>query len=342
MERFFLGGNSGKGFYSLYEKALADADGVVILKGGAGTGKSTFMKEISARAIALGYEVENWYCSGDPTSLDGVYIKDINKVVVDGTAPHMLDPTIPKIKDEIVNLADCIDRDEIKGCGDEVKKLLNDKKRSYSCAYDHLNIALCYQRQLERMSEEKLDKRKIRGLAREIAYDLNAKGKRCGNGEKYPQRTRFSSAITPDGEVNLYDYLTEKNTYLIKGGESAKQTFFEEVVNVAVADGIMLNPLVPDRIKGVEIGGVALTDDVGKAGRITENVDLAFAESGADKYTMKRTADLRNEQIKIACDYLSTARGFHLEIEKFYVAAMDFEKLGEIKRNSSDLIFEKK
>lgn len=339
MERFFLGGNSGNGFYSLYEKALAKIDRVVILKGGAGTGKSTAMKEISSRANALGYEVENWYCSGDPTSLDGVYIKDLSVAVVDGTAPHALEPTMPKIKDEIVNLADCLDRDKLKGNGEKVAKLLNDKKRSYSRVYDHLNLALCYQRQIDRIGAEGLNVRGIKGLARELSYDLSSREARCGKKNRDVVRERFSSAITPDGEVNFYDYLTDKKVYLVKGGDVAKNVFFEELKNMSVPVGIFPSPLTPSVTSGLEIGDVAVVSDAGKKSSPCEIVDLGFAEGNTDKYAVKGQCDQRDEQIKIAVDYLRSARGFHLEVEGLYVTAMDYDKLGEIKRNLSEFVF---
>ena len=45
---FFLGANSAEGFYSLYDQLLdAGLDDLLILKGGPGCGKSTFMRRIA-------------------------------------------------------------------------------------------------------------------------------------------------------------------------------------------------------------------------------------------------------------------------------------------------------
>ena len=44
---FFLGANSGEGFYSLYDQMLNGRfDDLLILKGGPGCGKSTFLKTL--------------------------------------------------------------------------------------------------------------------------------------------------------------------------------------------------------------------------------------------------------------------------------------------------------
>ena len=91
--RWFLGANSGNGFSSLYEGfCRGDGDFLRVIKGGPGCGKSTFMRRIGEAAEARGLEVEYILCSGDPDSLDGVYIPALRLGYADGTAPHIMDP----------------------------------------------------------------------------------------------------------------------------------------------------------------------------------------------------------------------------------------------------------
>ena len=86
---FFLGANSGEGFYSLYDQMLGGRfDDLMILKGGPGCGKSTFMRRMGAAAEQRGERVVYINCSGDPDSLDGVIFLDRNAAIVDGTSPH--------------------------------------------------------------------------------------------------------------------------------------------------------------------------------------------------------------------------------------------------------------
>ena len=57
--RFFLGANSGDGFYSLYDNfACAPGDRLHLIKAGPGCGKSTFMKKLASRAEEQGFTVE--------------------------------------------------------------------------------------------------------------------------------------------------------------------------------------------------------------------------------------------------------------------------------------------
>ena len=46
MERYFLGSNTYKGFYGFYGTETARIGQVYLIKGGAGTGKSSLMKKV--------------------------------------------------------------------------------------------------------------------------------------------------------------------------------------------------------------------------------------------------------------------------------------------------------
>lgn len=91
---FFLGANSGAGFQTLFSEILDPEDtfDLMILKGGPGVGKNTFMREIGKTMEAAGADVEYLWCSGDPDSLDGVVIPSIRCAVCDGTSPHGMAP----------------------------------------------------------------------------------------------------------------------------------------------------------------------------------------------------------------------------------------------------------
>lgn len=88
---FFLGANSGDGFFSLYP-TLSREEGrrIYAVKGGPGCGKSTSIRRL---AEALGGAEEQILCSSDPDSLDGALLP--GAAILDGTAPHVVDPAFP-------------------------------------------------------------------------------------------------------------------------------------------------------------------------------------------------------------------------------------------------------
>ncbi len=87
---FFVGANSGEGFQNLFPELvdIEDTYDLMVLKGGPGVGKNTFMREIGRTMEQAGTAVEYLWCSGDPDSLDGVVIPELKCAVADGTSPH--------------------------------------------------------------------------------------------------------------------------------------------------------------------------------------------------------------------------------------------------------------
>lgn len=102
-KHYFLGSSTAEGFVGTVNEITDNTRNTVcILKGTAGSGKSTLMKKIAEAFTDC--EKELFFCSADPYSLDAVYIKDKGFMIIDGTAPHCLDPVYPKAVQSIVDL----------------------------------------------------------------------------------------------------------------------------------------------------------------------------------------------------------------------------------------------
>lgn len=98
--RYFLGGNTASGFVSFYGQfCRGPEDFLWVIKGGPGCGKSSFMKTIGKAAENAGLDVEYVLCSGDPDSVDGVYLPALHTGYADGTAPHVLEAVTPARRD---------------------------------------------------------------------------------------------------------------------------------------------------------------------------------------------------------------------------------------------------
>ena len=107
--RYFAASNSCQGFRNYYGDIFTDSrtDRLYIIKGGPGTGKSHFMKVVARRARARGYRITEYACSSDPASLDGIILEREGSPTLgflDGTAPHTREPTLPGVKEELLNL----------------------------------------------------------------------------------------------------------------------------------------------------------------------------------------------------------------------------------------------
>lgn len=140
-KHYLASANSAQGFINLFDNINTSENGFTyILKGGPGTGKSSFMKKIGAHFEKKQYDVEYFYCSSDQKSLDGVRIKNIS--IIDGTAPHSFDATLPQIKQKIINLGEFI-KDEIKKYRKNIELLLQQKTECYKKLYLYLSALNC-------------------------------------------------------------------------------------------------------------------------------------------------------------------------------------------------------
>ncbi|MGI5978586.1 MAG: hypothetical protein ACOX66_03700 [Oscillospiraceae bacterium] len=143
VQYYFLGGNTQTGFYSLYDSFVSQADGdfLWILKGGPGCGKSSFMKRIGAAAEKAGYDVEYVICSGDPSSLDGVYIPELHTAYMDGTAPHVADAHFPAADSAYLDLGVFYDIPAISQRRNELTGLYAECAACHAKAYAMLRAA---------------------------------------------------------------------------------------------------------------------------------------------------------------------------------------------------------
>lgn len=91
---YYLGACTPSGFFSHYDALLREVRRLTVLKGGAGCGKSTFLRAVGRAARERGLDVSYILCSSDPDSLDAVILPSLSAAFVDGTAPHVLEPKI--------------------------------------------------------------------------------------------------------------------------------------------------------------------------------------------------------------------------------------------------------
>jgi hypothetical protein len=198
---FFLGANTPSGFYSLYDELidLDTARDVIVLKGGPGCGKSTFMRHVGALVAAAGYDVESILCSSDPDSLDGVIFPGLNAAIVDGTAPHVVEPVFPLAIERYCNLGAHCDIVAIKAHRSEIQRLTRAIRPCYARATRCLSAARALE---DDMFDSVLSGAVLDALARRVRGIISREIK-PGSGAALQKR--FLNAITPRGLLCRYD-----------------------------------------------------------------------------------------------------------------------------------------
>lgn len=158
IQQYFLGANCGKGFVSLYEGfPPSDRAFLHIIKGGPGGGKSGFMRAIAEAARERGLDVQQVLCSGDPDSLDGLYIPALGQAWVDGTAPHVEEPRSFGADSDYVNLGSFCRLPMTEHDADRAKALKEEYQALYAQAYALLEKAKALHDELESVYRPYMD-----------------------------------------------------------------------------------------------------------------------------------------------------------------------------------------
>ena len=198
----FLGANSGEGFYSLYDQLLGGRlDDLVILKGSAGCGKSSFMRRVGEAMERAGERVVYVRCSGDPDSLDGAIFLDRRAAIVDGTAPHVLEPRYAVACERYVDLSRFCDVDAAKARRAEIIALSDEYRAHYRSAYRALRAMGEVESERHVAIHTQTDFAKLRRRANAIlARELKGEGSGSGRVDIV-----FLGGLTHRGDICCFD-----------------------------------------------------------------------------------------------------------------------------------------
>lgn len=336
---FFVGANSGEGFRNLFPEMvdIENTYDLMVLKGGPGVGKNTFMREVARAMESAGTAVERLWCSGDPDSLDGVVLPELRCAVVDGTAPHVIEPKYPAAVDRYVDLGRFYDLTAAKASAEEVKAHTRAYKAAYVRAYRSLKAA----RQVELdtvasvragFDRERADRR-VGGI---IARELRRRG-----GEEGKTTRRFLGSITHKGYVwrfDSVDVLCPKVYEFVDSWELAGEGL-ARIHSAASENGwdtvVCPSPEDLGRIEHLLIPGLGLAFvtsrpgmDYGKKPYRRIRLDAMAEVDGRARlrFQARMTALLREEGVAALRD----AKANHDKLEAVYNPYVDFDGVREL------------
>ncbi|HKM17107.1 MAG: ATPase [Firmicutes bacterium] len=346
IRKFFAGGCTPRGFCSLFDYIVGEqARRIYILKGGPGTGKSTLMAGIAAEALALGYDVEQFHCASDIDSLDGIAIPALKSAVVDGTAPHIIDPRYPGCVERVVNLGQFWDLQKISAHRDEIVELTDENRDCYQRVYRYLRAAKELHDDTYALNSTCADPNKINEVTEKLIGEIFGQSI---PGRMGRQRKLFASAYTPQGQVNELRSIMEgfQFQYIIKGDPgSGRDIVLERIANYALAKGYDLEaylcPLNPERIDHLALPqlSVALVSSYpphiyehNGANVVNLNDSLDQAKRSKEHYTLHKNFVFFDELINLALKQLRRAKAIHDNLEQKYIPAMDYSRLEQVKQ----------
>lgn len=339
IENYFLCSNTSKGFIQYYgELRNVKSDGnIFYIKGGPGTGKSTFMRKIAKHASSLGYKTEAVICSSDISSLDGVKIPDLNLTIADATAPHTIDPKYPGCVENILNFGEFWDKDKILPFKNSIISITDSISSEYKKIYRYLNAAGNIHSDSVSCVLPFCDFEKIKKSASNyVKKDMPAINKTSEISH------RFLSAISYDGFFNTFADINKfyQNINVIDDKYGIGGIFLAHIALLAEKSGydavICHNPIAPDTIEHILIPELSLC-------YITSNKYHKYDFHYTRRIHMTRFTD--NEKIKTkraninfnnkaklelleyVVETMKKIKALHDKLESFYINAVDFNKI---------------
>lgn len=351
-KKYFLGANSCDGFVSHFDDCyVTEQDfNVYIIKGGPGTGKSSLLKRIAAKALDKGLKVDLCPCSSDPDSLDGLVLPELKTVLLDGTAPHVVEPIYPGVCEEIVNLGEFWDSQKLKNSKEKIMLTTAENKLYHKRASAYLLALGVIMRDNIALQKNATDIKKVTVFAESLCKKhLKAKGF-YGS-----EQVRFLSGITPKGVVSFPKTisLSCENLIIIRDSKGFVSSLICEIFRKsALNNGYDIisykSPFLPDSIyEHIVIPELSLAV-------VSENSYISF-DSASRRIHSRRFTDIsalskvKNhilfnkkmgaELLRSAIKTLYLAKASHDKLERFYIDAMDFSKMEMLTQNLEEKIF---
>lgn len=333
-QTYFLGANTKDGFHSIYDSfPPKSGDFLHIIKGGPGSGKSSFMRKIGAAAEARELDVHYVLCSGDPASLDGLYIPALHLAWVDGTAPHAQEPGVFGVDSDYVNLGKYCKTPLPLSAQEHTNDLSRSYKQQYSQAYDYLSavskLADCKPK-LFGDAEKAAIKKRVNGLLeRNIPRTLNSTG---------TVQTRFLAALSCIGEYRLTSEVEKlckrifqfDNSYL--GADFALKYVAERAKKRGAELILCPSPIDPAKLEAVilpeyELAFVDESWQLEGARHIRIDGMVPLAVQQESRQELRELARLESRLLALAYSKLRRAKELHDELEAVYKPHMSFAAL---------------
>lgn len=326
---YFAAANGYAGFKSYFGEVFNSRDfsAIYVLKGGPGTGKSSFMKKLVRELCDSGHYTEAIYCSSDPNSLDGVISGEGKRkiAVIDGTAPHERDAVIPGAIDEIINLGDCWETEWLRSQRDAILDLNKEKSDAYKAAYSYMKLAGESERIITTEALENFDTKAAIKKAESI---INAEG------GKALFKTRLVSSFGRYGE-RRFDTI-EKNSnkvFSVIGKREYAQIFMNMLREKFLsAEGEII--LCPAALDAKNTDAIYSRDTkngyiIGGNGEKID-ADEFCRTSSLSAERVKRARESREIALAEAERWFSIASDLHFRLEEIYTRAMNFDQIDKI------------
>ncbi len=334
---FFAASNSADGFKNYFDKIFCVADKLYIVKGGPGTGKSTLMRCVSERAEAKGFEVENYFCSSDHTSLDGVLVKtgDGYMGVIDGTPPHLYAEKAPGAVEEIINTGLFWNSEYLSENRGIIRNLCLEKSQAYANAYLYLRVCGELRRIYNAHAVKSCTDEVLKRIFEQVSDGTTGSEKNAG------------TPVLIDGIGMLgrwhFDTFEKIAERIYPISDCFAQRFFDYCIDRAKSFGVRIricyNPIYYGETDGIyfeENRTWVVRGGMSKSEKSKYSEKIIFTELSDDLNLSRNEREecnhclsMSEECIRRAEVWFAKAGEHHFSLEEIYKSAMDFDALGK-------------
>jgi hypothetical protein len=265
------------------------------------------------------------YCASDPNSLDGVILPQKKTVIMDGTAPHIVEPMLPGVGDCILDFGRFWNDKILKAKATEILDLTRENKGLHKSAARFISA-------VGKIAEELLvadfDNDTAEKYAEIIKQFIPQKG---GKGGMW---NAFICGVSPRGVLSFADHITAEHKFALRdenGG--ASQQVFSLIKDAAIKKGYEIinfkNPILPssltDGIYIPELSLLVLREYL----FLKPNASFKALDLCTPKADFEKEKQVLASLIEMASEKIFKAKEVHDRLEEDYICAMDFDALGE-------------
>lgn len=332
----FAARNGHHGFSSMFGKIFTPSEytKIFILKGGPGTGKSTIMRSIFNALSEKGCITQQILCSSDPESLDGVIagLGDYRCAVIDGTAPHATDPTLPGAVEEIIDLGISFDTGKLIEHRSELYELASAKAKNYRSAYSLLSSAGKIQSNICEILSENNAYNAADYIAANIISQLKIKPK---DEQKSLRSIEQTSAFCREGYIRLPIEATGKKIVNITASRFEAATVIGALHRKL--DGMNAVTCICPSALDENILDRFETENFIFCSNEEDNCDISYpcdipveTICSADRESYVSLCSMYEKLLDLASNLLRFASDLHFKMEQIYKSAVDFSIIDRI------------
>ncbi|MDD3853334.1 MAG: hypothetical protein PHD40_06740 [Syntrophomonadaceae bacterium] len=240
----FASSNSSQGFYTFIPELLTGSSKTYILKGLAGSGKSTFIRLLGEELLERGYEVEFWVSPLEPLNPEGIFIPQLNAAVISGNQSTLALPNT--IDGEIIYMGNYLDEETPGENNSEIDALNNQAYGYRQQAYKRLTRLVELRAGLKQPTSQ---------YANQTDWDKFMQNLESEILQQPGDKHYFATSVTADGIINYTEELSSgcSKRYLFKGTDDyGKSMLILDLAARAKSRGNWLQyyhcGLIPDNI----------------------------------------------------------------------------------------------